>query len=840
MAISFVAGGTATSSGAVDDITLPCPSGAGAGDALLCAIVTYIPGSWSTIPAGWVNHGSVALSDGTEYLWLFTKTATASEPTNYNFVFSAVTIMLGAIVDYSGNPVIDALVGEASSSAVSEFGGANVATSNADDMIIGFWASDGASIVAPSGLTTRESTSGAGLVVADFTAGAAGSYGTGNATGPSGYWAQWTVALRLPVPLAPTLLTPPAGATEDLASGFTFSEQYNSGGATGGETGYHFRRKVTGGSYQYWDAGTSSWSSTDVENTSVNPAGTSITFASGKWSDGNTYQWSMASVDANGTGPYAPDETVIAQAPPSVTVTAPTGTIEDTSLTVTWSATPASGCTITGYRVVVYNSSQYGAGGFTPGSGPSVYDSGVQSGNPGSLTIDLASANGESLRAYVQVTQTGAQVSPWQYTAFSLAVNPPATPSFTVTPASDANGRPFLYLEVFGHDNVLSAQLANFIDGSTPWPDAANADLTVINVEGYGPPLNIEYGMQVKAIANGSVSVYDSAGGTAAHPVVGGNAYSAMAFFAATTAGRSCQLVVNWFKSSGAASSHPSDSVTITDTTSGWTTALLQVTAPSDAAFAQLEIVIVSALADEIHLVAGFDLCPGTVTSGDWSPGGYTQAGVTAEFQRSDDGGSTYADVRSGVRDVGLPAETSAMDDYEAIPNQTTYYRARIVSGSIASSWSSVVSSELVNSSWDVMNPVAGGPAIGLHRVGVISQDDPGSIDIGPVSIEFDRTEVQGEFVCFGRSTYVVTRDVLMAQEFDLGLAFYGDEDASFQAFDALRSQQVTVLLRGDRPGDRYYVALGPARPAQIIRAGDRTENPTRAVQMHCYPVPTP
>ena len=124
-----------------------------------------------------------------------------------------------------------------------------------------------------------------------------------------------------------------------------------------------------------------------------------------------------------------------------VTVTAPSGSIGTADPLVTWTVALARGAQQTSYRVVIYTSAQYTAGGLTPGSGPSVYDS-AQQGSSFAFSLDLSAIpvvlpNWTSYRCYVQVTETGGQFSAWAYASFTTSYTVPGTPSVTVVGGTD-------------------------------------------------------------------------------------------------------------------------------------------------------------------------------------------------------------------------------------------------------------------------------------------------------------------------------------------------------------------------------------------------------------------
>src|SRR5207237_3596432 len=110
--------------------------------------------------------------------------------------------------------------------------------------------------------------------------------------------------------------------------------------------------------------------------------------------------------------PFATAFVLHAQVAPTVVVNNPTGAQTISKPTISWTPTLAGGTSQTAYRAVVYNAAQYGAGGFTPGSGASVWDSGVVASAATSVVIPTMLSVG-TFRAYVQITETGAETSAW-------------------------------------------------------------------------------------------------------------------------------------------------------------------------------------------------------------------------------------------------------------------------------------------------------------------------------------------------------------------------------------------------------------------------------------------
>lgn len=253
-------------------------------------------------------------------------------------------------------------------------------------------------------------------------------------------------------PYAPIPISPANGEATDLAGTPEFVWQYQFGTPGAVQTGWAFRRKVAGAStYQWWNKTTSAWQTTPFWNTG---ATANYTFPAAAWSDTKTWNWSVATKDANGSGSYCSTVTVIGRVGPKVTVAAPAGTTATDRPAVQWTPTVATGCSQIAYRVCIYDAAQYSASGFAPGVGTAVYDSGIVYGSATLLRPPSAIAltNHTTFRAYVWVQETGGQTV-WGYAAFTARFTAPATPTVAVTSTeTETTGKPVNVVTVTGHD----------------------------------------------------------------------------------------------------------------------------------------------------------------------------------------------------------------------------------------------------------------------------------------------------------------------------------------------------------------------------------------------------
>ena len=235
-------------------------------------------------------------------------------------------------------------------------------------------------------------------------------------------------------PLSPALFYPLNGAVVDLTSALTFEAVYfpldNAD-----MTAYYLRRRVNGGDYGYWNG--SNWSSTTpVSNSeSVAPQDNITADVSTSLSNGNTYNWSIASIESGSTvGPFATDFTFVGQGVPVVSGIEPSGiTIAASLPLVQWITT---GNLQTYYRMVISTTDS--------GSTPTdiVFDTGVISSANLYAQVTTPLLHGTTYYVWVQVTVTGGQLSAWtKGSAFSVTADITA-PSITTTAVNGTKTAP--------------------------------------------------------------------------------------------------------------------------------------------------------------------------------------------------------------------------------------------------------------------------------------------------------------------------------------------------------------------------------------------------------------
>jgi hypothetical protein len=429
-------------------------------------------------------------------------------------------------------------------------------------------------------------------------------------------------------------------------------------------------------------------------------------------------------------------------------------------------------------------------------------------------------------RVFVQVTETGGQVSALggssSYSTFTIAADVPAQPTIVAVNYNDpTSGLPEVQLQVQANDNQLTLNQASLESGATTgWAAGANTTITASTTWA----LDGSYSLRMSATAAGAVSATTPTGSSGV-VVTAGETVRAQASFHSPTTSRVCNVAIGFYNSTGTLLSTVTSANVNSSTTVG-TQAFVTAVAPTGAAF--MTIILNGAGLGAGEFLYGDCMLLGPGSTSTWTTGGFV--GVT-----------TLTIVRSDgmlVRGVGwignatLPTfQSLVVYDTETPPYKSFTYTATVtavVAGLTYTSAPATSGAVTVSPThWDI--------------------SDPNNISTG-TKIEwfgdnrtFDQPETQGVFTALGRKTNIVVRGDLQAETpSQLVLQFGGDADAAWTAFKALRNQQVTVMLRGDMPGDFYYVALGSARPMVLLRTSNRQADPSRTLTISVAVVDRP
>lgn len=196
---------------------------------------------------------------------------------------------------------------------------------------------------------------------------------------------------------------------------------------------------------------------------------------------------------------------------PSVSVASPTGTVTATSLPeVSWTYSDADGTEQDYYRIRVFTSAQYSAGGFDPSSSASFWDSGVVASSDNTATIREFLTDG-LYRAYVTVAKDVSGIpfySNYAYSQFTIDTTPPTTPSLTATYDSASNRVTLTATgaTVSGSFDSQVFEIQRTDDSGSTWIDVTGAEALVpsgtlvATVYDYAAPRETAPGYRVRSI----------------------------------------------------------------------------------------------------------------------------------------------------------------------------------------------------------------------------------------------------------------------------------------------------------------------------------------------------
>lgn len=462
-------------------------------------------------------------------------------------------------------------------------------------------------------------------------------------------------------PLAPTLTSPTAGAVIDGAAGFTSTWTHNDPNGDA-QLAYAYKRKLSGGSDEWWNAGTSLWQGTEVYNTVSTQ---SVAFPASKWTNGQSYSYAVSTKDPAGlAGPYSAYTAFTTSTPPTFTLTGPASTVTDSnSPLIEWTLSDPESDSQQTYQYVI----EHGAYSTTPGSGTQDYDSTETiSSAARSIRAPVALTNGSTYRVFFR-GKAGGQYDSWRYQTFTISLSAPAAPTLT-TSFEASNGR--VVLTIQGRDNLLTTNQASVETDTTGFVAGSSTTIarSTAQAKDGGASLSMT---RTGTTGTGSATTLTGTSGVA---VVAGSTYTAVANFRAAATPRSCNVGINWYTAAGASIS-TSTSSNITSSTSVWTQAAVTDVAPPTAAFAAVVLSSLSMAASEVVYVDCIGVSPGSSTT--WTRGGLV--GSTSFYvERSTDGGTTWATVIGTSTGVAPnAAQVATAHDYAYTPAKQMSYRVR-------------------------------------------------------------------------------------------------------------------------------------------------------------------
>ena len=356
---------------------------------------------------------------------------------------------------------------------------------------------------------------------------------------------------------------------------------------------------------------------------------------------------------------------VITTDQPTVTVTAPTGTITDTTFpSVVWTYADTDGDPQNAYEIKVFDSTTYGGGSFSANTSTPTVTTGIVTSSNNGQTLEADLADGTTYRAYVRVAQlvNGANYfSEWAYSQFTIDVDAPATPLITAFYDSSAGA---VTVTIFGRTNSLSPNQASLETNTTGWEAATNCAIARSTAQA--------------SIGSASLEITASAAGDAVASttigtkflVTANQEFSAIADFKAGTTTRSCQVGIRYLTSAGATIS-TTYGTAVSATSSAFVTASATVLAPPTATHAQVFVRVVSASSGGVHYVDKIAFHAGDEPV--FTRGGFSS--FVFDIERSNDG-ITYAAIRNSPV-TATATQIAELNDYEVPLDTTVTYRAK-------------------------------------------------------------------------------------------------------------------------------------------------------------------
>jgi len=356
---------------------------------------------------------------------------------------------------------------------------------------------------------------------------------------------------------------------------------------------------------------------------------------------------------------------VITTTQPTVSVTAPTGTVTDTTFpSVVWTYADADGDPQNAYEIKVFDSTTYGGASFDEDTSTPTVSTGIVTSSNNGQTLEADLADGTTYRAYVRVAQlvNGSNYfSEWGYSQFTIDVDAPATPLITAFYDSTEGA---VTVTVFGRTNNLSPNQASLETNTTGWEASTNCAIARSTAQA--------------SIGSASLQVTASAAGDAVAStttatkflVTANQEFSAIADFRAGSTTRSCQVGIRYLTTTGTTIS-TTYGTAVSATSSAFITANATVLAPPTATHAQVFVKIVSASSGGVHYVDKIAFHAGDEPV--FTRGGFST--FVFDIERSEDT-ITYTAIRNSPV-TATATQIAELNDYEVPLDKTVTYRAK-------------------------------------------------------------------------------------------------------------------------------------------------------------------
>jgi len=357
---------------------------------------------------------------------------------------------------------------------------------------------------------------------------------------------------------------------------------------------------------------------------------------------------------------------VVTTTKPTVSVTAPSGTITDTTFpSVTWTYADADGDPQSAYEIKVFDSTTYSGGTFDPDTSTPTVETGIVTSSNDGQTLEADLADATTYRAYVRVAQLlngGNYFSDWAYSQFTIDVDAPATPLLSAFYDTNIGA---VTVTVFGRTNVLSANQASLETNTTGWAAVSNCAIARTTAQASIGSASLEL------TASAAGDMVASTTTATKFTVTANQEFSAIADFRANSTTRLAAVGIRYLNSAGSTIS-TTYGTSVSSTSSGWATAQATVLAPATATHAQVFVKVISAATSEIHYVDKIAFHSGDMAV--FTRGGFSN--FKFDVERSDDNGTTWSVLRNSPISADS-AQIAEIEDYETPLDQTVRYRAK-------------------------------------------------------------------------------------------------------------------------------------------------------------------
>ena len=277
--------------------------------------------------------------------------------------------------------------------------------------------------------------------------------------------------------------------------------------------------------------------------------------------------------------------------------------------------------------------------------------------------------------------------------------------------------------------------------------------------------------------------------GTAGYVVQPNMVYTGIASFQSAGSSRSCNISLLWYNSAGASISPVVVGTSVTDNSAGFTSASVRATSPATAAYAALELTVISP--SEVHYANNIGLFLGTNTT--WGPGGLSGI-ASAVIQRSDGAYVRYASLNNPAP-IAASVQTLDVGDYVATASTNytygCYLLANVNGSNLISATATSNSASVQTFGWWEILPTDYSTAVSAQIISwqaQVSEQATAHLVMGQavpniVASNMGGLDGTGEFETFDPVVYQNLTSLLQSQTTVFLLSPWGSTDTGYVRF---------------------------------------------------------